>query len=876
MISLLSSPEPEPLPKSNEPPKPPSSSLRGSQQCWDWSGAGAVGSGEPIPESSAPTRQVSGAQTGHNDLFFDSDDFDITGDLGGGASAQEGQVMEDRPSKRRRVSRDSLDLPTLEPPHKRAASTVGRAPIPSPSPVKTKPKVAIEPIELSSSPIRPSGGPSRTLKPTEDNNLPSPRLQPRPLTTKTTSAPAGDISDFSNPFASSSPPPPNINSDRADPVEPSGWTGNASEQQQACGSGANNADSSKVSTVVALGFTELQARKALHETNSDVARAIHWLVEHSEAKDDSGTAGRREPPARQAPPEPKPRASPKKPVAWDPISSSAPYSYAVRSSPPRSRTLQRSRSEIICLDDSDDAASKPTRRSHSRAFALDDSGSELDFESPAPKDKSEPFKFDDSDLNSDMDTEPKQISQSRALTRFRPVSKPKTEAFKLDDLDSDGLGLSSSDSDGPDHLAVLRAEKRRTSGRKSTTASRTGSGSKSRTNTTKKTPEELAGEKITRESDKLRAKQAREAEKERKAKEKQLAKEEKAAEKIRAAALAEVNKKRTDKKVSTPEMIVDIPEGFDKKKHGDVEVMLKDIDVEYHFYPSPVDNVVKWRRKVRARYNQTLGHWEPIPLRIGEEKHAMAIVEASHLVDLILATDDDAESKSLEQHVTKIKSNFKDHKLIYLIQGLSAWMSANRNFLNRQFHAAVNNLDAASSTPAVASSRRKKAAAEPIRRHVDDQVIEEALLRLQVHHQVLIHHTKTAAETASQIAIFTQQLSTLPYRRLRDDLNAAAASFCMESGQVKTGDGTRDTYARMLQEINRITAPIAYGIMGEFESVGDLVRGMESGGPLRLEDVRKCVDREGNVGDDARRIGPSVSKRVWGIFTGRNEGSMNV
>jgi crossover junction endonuclease EME1 len=666
-----------------------------------------------------------------------------------------------------------------------------------------------------------------------------------------------------------------VNSNRADSIRPSERTGNAFEHQ-GYGSGSKKVDSSKVSTVVTLGFTESQAIKALSETNNDTARAIHWLVEHSEEKDDSGAAGRREPAEGQAQVKPKPRPSPRKPVAWDPISSSAPYSNAIRSSPSHSQTLQRSRSEIICLDDSDDAASGPPQRIHSRVFLSDDLGSELDFKSPVPKDKSAPFKFDDSDLNSDAETKSDQIPKSRAISKPSPVSKGRPEAFRFDDSDSDVLGLGSSGSDGPDHLAELKAEKRRAPGRNSTTASRMGIASKSRTNATKKTPEELARERITRESDKLRAKQAREAEKERKAKEKLLAKEEKAAEKIRAAALAEVNKKRTDKKVSTPEMIVDLPDSFNKKKHGDVEVMLKDIDVEYHFYTSPVDNVVKWRRKVRARYNQSLGHWEPISLRIEEEKHAMVIVEASHLVDLILATNDNVESNTLERHVMEINSNFKDHKLIYLIQGLSTWMSANRNLRRRHFESAVNNLDAASSTSAVATSRRKKTASEPSRQYIDENLIEEALLRLQVHHQVLVHHTKTGVETSAQIAIFTQQLSTLPYRRLRDDLNAAAASFCMESGQVKVGDGTRDTYARMLQEINRITAPIAYGIMGEFESVGDLVRGMESGGPLRLEDVRKCVDREGTVGDDARRIGPSVSKRVWGIFTGRDEGSMNV
>jgi crossover junction endonuclease EME1 len=45
----------------------------------------------------------------------------------------------------------------------------------------------------------------------------------------------------------------------------------------------------------------------------------------------------------------------------------------------------------------------------------------------------------------------------------------------------------------------------------------------------------------------------------------------------------------------------------------------------------------------------------------------------------------------------------------------------------------------------------------------------------------------------------------------------------------------------MLQEVNRVTASMAYGIAARYPSVVDLVRGMRWHGPSMLEDVKVCT-----------------------------------
>lgn len=359
----------------------------------------------------------------------------------------------------------------------------------------------------------------------------------------------------------------------------------------------------------------------------------------------------------------------------------------------------------------------------------------------------------------------------------------------------------------------------------------------------------------------------KEAERERKRLEKEAAKELKAKEKERAAALAEVNKVRTDKKVSTPEMIVDLPQSLPPALALQAQELLKDLDVEYSTWHSPVDNVVKWRRKVRSSFNDDLGMWEPMPLRISNESYALVVVVAPEFVKMALG----AEGEDLEAHVTQMKSHFPGLQLIYLIDGLTPWMRKNRNVRNRQFVSAVRQEAEGANPPSSTARRRKNQAPQE---YIDEDMVEDALLQLQVVHGVQIHHTAAPVETAQWIAVFTQHISTVPYRKQKEAANAAGAGFCMESGQVRTGEDVKDTYTKLLQEIVRVTAPIAYGIATEFDTVSALVRGLEEGGPLALEGCRKSANKDGGLSD--RAVGQAVSRRIHRVFTGRDETSTDV
>ncbi|KAL4748940.1 hypothetical protein BDW72DRAFT_143284 [Aspergillus terricola var. indicus] len=376
------------------------------------------------------------------------------------------------------------------------------------------------------------------------------------------------------------------------------------------------------------------------------------------------------------------------------------------------------------------------------------------------------------------------------------------------------------------------------------------------------------------------AKAQRDLEKQLEKERKQKQKEEKAKDKQLAADIAQANRLKVEKKNSTPEMILDLASSFKETSVGNQAVeYMRMLGVEQTFFDSSIRNVVKWRRKMKATYNRSLGYWEPCELHLREEEHVLCLLTAQEFVDMVtssLESDNPNASSELELHILRLKRDYPHCTVIYLIEGLSAWMRKNANSRNRVYQAEFRrNLDEvqglSQSITSTSTSRRKKTN-KPETTPIDDDTIEDALLNLQVTHNCLIHQTTTPPESAEWIKIFTEHISTVPYRRER--MNDNDSAFCMDSGQVKPGENASDTYIRMLQEISRVTASMAYGVVNQYPSVIDLVEGMRRSGPGMLEDVKKSANKDGALTD--ARIGPAASRRLYKVFMGMDPQSTDI
>ena len=396
-------------------------------------------------------------------------------------------------------------------------------------------------------------------------------------------------------------------------------------------------------------------------------------------------------------------------------------------------------------------------------------------------------------------------------------------------------------------------------------------------------------------------KAAKDRAKEEEKKKKRLNREQMVKEKQEAADIAEVNKSKTDKKISVTEMIISMSRSLQGKSVGyQVWEHMKHLGVEAAFFDDEVDllqdtqsnehvgNLVKWRRKVKARYNEKAGHWEPLATTtIENEKHVLVHLTALGFAALLspqtgpnqenVVVSEEAMTKNIDGHVSALRRKYKDCKPIYLVEGLESFLRKNKTAKNRAYTAAVLSQihpDDPSAPPASSQARRKRktpAGSVPDYSFIDNDVTESLLLHLQLKHSVLIHHTTSPSDTASWIRTFTEHISTIPYRHEKMSLNDSGAAFCMDVGQVRTGDDVMDTYVKMLQEVVRVTPAMAYGIANLYPNVRALVNAFKDEGQLVLEDVKKGANRDGAVTNS--RLGPAVSKRLYKVFMGRNEWS---
>ena len=276
-------------------------------------------------------------------------------------------------------------------------------------------------------------------------------------------------------------------------------------------------------------------------------------------------------------------------------------------------------------------------------------------------------------------------------------------------------------------------------------------------------------EKASRAEQKEALKEARaiqkakdkEAEKEKR----RLEREEKAREKQRAADLAEVNKAKKDRKETCKEMIVDLPISIEGSRVDDqIREFLKNQQITTTSYQSPIPHVIRWKRKIDSYFDEEQGHRVAIAKEIRDEKHALCLMSAKEFVELATANTNHVDNDTLESHIQRVKTNFTEHSIIYVVEGLDAWMRKNKNARNRAYQAAVlgqtESTDGTAPASGQQASRRKKQTEVPI----DEDMIEDAFLRLQVMEKCLVHHTATSFESAEWVANFTQHISQIPYK----------------------------------------------------------------------------------------------------------------
>ncbi|EPS37889.1 hypothetical protein H072_8454 [Dactylellina haptotyla CBS 200.50] len=363
------------------------------------------------------------------------------------------------------------------------------------------------------------------------------------------------------------------------------------------------------------------------------------------------------------------------------------------------------------------------------------------------------------------------------------------------------------------------------------------------------------------EAEKEARKLEREILKSQKAAEKEALKEQKKAEREAKAlqrnenqALSTANKLKGSHVQTVGEMIVNLSSDFYATKAGvQLRSFLDVVKVNSHApFDSPIPNIIKWRRVVTSRWDEDNDLFVPIPREIRDESHILTVTDAKQFVNL-------ANSPSeLDSFITSITSGYPGCKPILVIEGLAKLINKSKSNQSRAYAAQVRN-----------RMREDGGGEERVRvdkaaQAVDEDNVEDALLKLQLIHGWFICQTTDYMGTAEAISSYTQHISQIPYKHAKATLNNST-NFCMDVGQVASGKTVEDTYNKMLQCVHMSTAGVAAAIQSEYPSVQKLFRAFMDGGDDVLKDLR--VARTGN----GRALGPAMSRKIARVLTGRDE-----
>ncbi|KAK9246281.1 hypothetical protein V1506DRAFT_535548 [Lipomyces tetrasporus] len=355
--------------------------------------------------------------------------------------------------------------------------------------------------------------------------------------------------------------------------------------------------------------------------------------------------------------------------------------------------------------------------------------------------------------------------------------------------------------------------------------------------------EELAAKKKT----------SREKEKEREQKRKE--KEQIAVEKQREKELAAVNKLKISKKDTCAEMIVDIDADFAKTAGGQqLRSILMPLGIEVSTsWTSLTRNMVKWRRKVKSEYNAALGHFVPIPEEVRKESFILIVLTGVEFVDMVIENE-------LINNVTSIRRMYPNQKLIYMVEGLNSFFKKMRTQTQREFNNMVQ--DAMGNAISKTKNPRCKegdlfAKIQEIYNHrIHPDLVEDALIMLQVVYDCLVFHSTTALDSAEWIAILTQDIGTIPYKKARLNIHE---TICMESGQVKAGANNKDTFSQTLQQVKYVTPSLSKAISDKYGTIDEMMKTLDIRGPNTFL----------AIGGDAssRKIGQTLAKNLSFIFS---------
>lgn len=178
---------------------------------------------------------------------------------------------------------------------------------------------------------------------------------------------------------------------------------------------------------------------------------------------------------------------------------------------------------------------------------------------------------------------------------------------------------------------------------------------------------------------------------------------------------------------------------------------MEPLGIDTREWTSCLHDTIKFVRKVKGEWDEEAGLFRPCDEYRRDEEWIIHWMKAEKFVDLAVF---DETGMALQFHLGRIRESVSGASMLLVLEGLGTLLSRAKNARGRVHDAAVR-------TQLGENSRTKR---DERLLELDSEKVEEALIEMQLVHEIRIIQTSSPADSAEWISILAADIASIPYR----------------------------------------------------------------------------------------------------------------
>jgi hypothetical protein len=167
----------------------------------------------------------------------------------------------------------------------------------------------------------------------------------------------------------------------------------------------------------------------------------------------------------------------------------------------------------------------------------------------------------------------------------------------------------------------------------------------------------------------------------------------------------------------------------------------------------PTPNVIKFVRKVSTEWDEEGGFFRPCDEYRRDEDWIIHWLKADKFVEL---TSSDQTGLVLKFHIERLKNVVPGAKVVLVLEGLTVVIARAAN--------ALNSVLRGKSRAMMGGQQQNHPRKDGISQDLNVVAVEDALVELQLLHEIRIVQTSSAPDSAEWISILATDISSIPYK----------------------------------------------------------------------------------------------------------------